>query len=98
MGQTRCGDECVDLQGDGLHCGTCPNACAAGRVCRQGVCELSCAATQKACSGSCVDPATNVDHCGDCGRACPRPTGGTVSCDGGMCRSQCNEGLTLCGA
>jgi hypothetical protein len=96
-GQSRCGDECVDLQGDGLHCASCTMVCAAGRVCRQGACELSCGASQKACSGSCVDPSTNPDHCGDCGRVCTRPTGGgTATCQMGTCGIQCLMGFHPC--
>ena len=39
-GKTRCGGECVDLNTDESHCGTCTRACGGDRpVCSNGFCE-----------------------------------------------------------
>jgi hypothetical protein len=34
----NCAGQCVDLQADVAHCGTCGNACASGQTCTNGVC------------------------------------------------------------
>lgn len=44
-GLTRCGDRCVDLQGDAHDCGACGRACTAGQACSLGLCGVvSCTA------------------------------------------------------
>lgn len=47
-GQSLCGDACVDLTSDAMHCGACATACPSGRVCAAGACsgeQRSCPAT-----------------------------------------------------
>lgn len=69
-GQSLCGDECVDRQSDGKHCGACAMACSTGLVCQGGACKAVCGSGQTVCGQSCVDLATSVDHCGACDRRC----------------------------
>lgn len=37
-GLTRCGGACLDVRSDPNNCGTCGNACGAGKVCADGAC------------------------------------------------------------
>lgn len=37
-GQTLCGTECLDLNTDPSHCGTCTNVCGSGQACAGGTC------------------------------------------------------------
>jgi hypothetical protein len=37
-GWGACSSQCVDLQNDAKHCGTCTKACGAGELCQQGGC------------------------------------------------------------
>jgi hypothetical protein len=37
-GDVACGDDCVNLAGNTLHCGACDAACASGQVCVHGAC------------------------------------------------------------
>ena len=36
-----CGNTCVDLTSNTLHCGTCGNQCAVDQICNSGVCQLA---------------------------------------------------------
>jgi Stigma-specific protein, Stig1 len=38
MGQSNCGNACLNTQTDPRNCGTCGNACAAGQYCVRGAC------------------------------------------------------------
>jgi hypothetical protein len=40
MGKTCCGTQCIDLQNDDYHCGTCDNECPAQLWCVGGVCGM----------------------------------------------------------
>jgi hypothetical protein len=37
-GQTLCNGQCVNLQTDGAHCGTCTSECGDGDICTYGAC------------------------------------------------------------
>jgi hypothetical protein len=73
-GLADCGGTCVDLDTDGANCGGCGNACAAGRGCELGICEILCAAPAVRCgsgaAGLCADTSTDATHCGTCALAC----------------------------
>jgi hypothetical protein len=102
-GLADCGGACVDLQSDGLNCGTCGVECAYGEVCSGGACQSSCAAGLSFCNGVCVDTATDASHCGFCNNACA----GFSQCIAGGCISTgieqagtglgCDAGLNFCG-
>ena len=74
VGQTLCGDACVELGSNVDHCGRCGNFCpqptTGMRVCREGVCGAQCSVGTTQCDGRCVVLATERLHCGACGRAC----------------------------
>jgi hypothetical protein len=60
-GQTACG-QCVDLNQDLLHCGSCNHACAQGEDCVSGAC--TCVGGGLDCNGVCVNVSSNPEHCG----------------------------------
>ena len=39
MPQAYCTSQCVDLQQNNLHCGTCGTSCSSGKTCRNGYCR-----------------------------------------------------------
>lgn len=65
---TQCGPECVHLQTDQNHCGSCGNECPRGFDCERGRCL--CTEGFSECNDLCVDLSTNVEHCGRCGIEC----------------------------
>jgi len=68
-GQTACGETCVDLTSDALHCGACNVQCNAGSSCAAGVC--TCPSTlPDTCGLQCVNKQTDAANCGTCGHAC----------------------------
>jgi len=109
---TYCDLDCVDLDTDSDHCGTCDNACDGDRACEKGVCE--CQAPLIECDGKCVDPASDDAHCGGCDRACPAASacaeseclclaGNAAVCDGACVdvesdASRCGDCDTQCPA
>jgi hypothetical protein len=71
------GEDCVDPESDGGHCGAaaidCPQFCVGGE------CASTCAAT--VCEDGCVDTRTHPLHCGEC----ERPCGANQICLNGSC-------------
>ena len=65
-GQTGCNGTCVDLQTNGLHCGSCTRSCNG----------LNC------CSGTCVDTSVSLSNCGGCGNSCGGTCLGGSCCAG----------------
>jgi len=76
-----CEDECVDLQSDPEHCGSCGTACEGEELCSLGECSSSCADGLEACGQACADLSSDILNCGGCGEACQ--TGQT--CEDGAC-------------
>jgi len=84
VGQTACGDECVDTSLDARHCGGCGFACGdSGSVCRAG--ECLCPPGLTSCDGACVDLETDVDHCGRCETDCGPGT--LTTCEAARCNN-----------
>jgi hypothetical protein len=82
QGQTDCGGECVDLQTDTRHCGSCvspASVCPTGATCEAGECHCP-ADRQDVCTGVCVNLQSDPGNCGACGHAC-----GLGTCSGGAC-------------
>jgi hypothetical protein len=75
VGQTKCGDTCVDTQTSAAHCGACNRACPNGLSCGGGNCQ--CPDQGAFCDGQCF-PRTDKAHCGVTCIAC---ASGQV-CDG----------------
>lgn len=92
LGEEQCGDACVDVQSDALHCGTCGVSCAAGQACDGGQCV--CHADLSACGTSCVDTNSSGLHCGACNNSCAPG----LKCSLGQCSDTCAPGLAECGA
>lgn len=84
-GQTRCGNECRDLQRDADNCGSCNLLCDASNVCVNGIC--TCPPGQADCGEGCVDINSNQVNCGACGNTC---SSGQI-CGGGFCLTRCDN-------
>jgi len=101
-GTTACNGQCVNLQTDTAHCGSCgficaarPNAaaaCVAG-VCGTGTCAQGFGNCDNTSDNGCESQlATTSNHCGACGqRCCP----GNL-CSAGTCVLGCQPGTTAC--
>jgi hypothetical protein len=85
IGQTACGDACVDVLNDNAHCGRCDNPCDSGLICGNGACAAGCPIDQMECSGTCVDVLTDEDHCGTCNMPCAADE----ECQNGSCEIPC---------
>ena len=116
-GLVNCGGTCVDPLTDRFHCGarlTCGGGdagaiCAAGEVCVNGGCQLSCQAGLVKCGPPggevCINPESNPGYCGARGTCQGTiPSGlnyvgeacqGDEVCQDGSC--DCLPGLTPCG-
>ena len=57
VGETLCGEVCVDTLTDGTHCGGCDRPCLSPRSCGGGVCD--CPGGSTFCDGLCVDTLTD---------------------------------------
>lgn len=88
-GYSICGNVCVELSGDGHHCGACGNACGQGRMCSSGNCVASspsgCPAGQNYCGtgAGCFNLATDPHQCGSCGSSCAA----NQTCSNGRCNN-----------
>jgi hypothetical protein len=113
-GMVACGGSCVDpatnrdfcgaTAGCGADGGLAGTACAPGKVCNDGTCQLSCQSGLVNCSGTCVDPSNDRQYCGattgcaaaDAGSAGAICGAGMV-CSLGACAYSCQQGLVTCG-
>ena len=91
---------CRDLKTDRLNCGICGNACPDSKpVCApnasgKGTCGNVCPTGLDLCGTSCVDRTNDSKNCGSCGNTC----GAGQACQGGVCKTSCQAGLTECTA
>ena len=96
VGQTLCGDTCVDLNNDNNHCGDCDVICntTLSQVCDgTGQCSTACVEPYQLCGTQCVDVNTDANHCGECDNACT----GVEVCNGqGSCAQNCVAGMENC--
>jgi hypothetical protein len=77
-GDINCSGQCVDLQTDPNHCGSCGVTCAGSLTCSSGAC--ACGAGTTMCGvGQCVDTQTDPNNCGTCNNVCRGP------CNAGHC-------------
>lgn len=95
--QTCCDFECVDLEEDTGHCGTCGNACGTGESCSAGECRCggeTCTSDELCCGPlvGCVTASSDPQHCGACGNVCAD----TESCSAGLCLCEGPEGPEQC--
>jgi hypothetical protein len=96
--QELCGDTCVFIESDPMHCGGCDVACRSDQVCGHASC--GCVSGNLDCDGKCVDPETSVAHCGASGD-CLGPNAGEACsidavCVQGACSSKCPFGYLSC--
>jgi hypothetical protein len=85
VGQTRCGNSCVNLDVDDVNCGTCGNICGVFEECLIGVCV--CQDGIQSCGGVCTDMRQDDLNCGDCGVVCPAGE----TCKNGKCKKDKKE-------
>lgn len=105
---TSCGDRCVNLASDPLHCGTCaancntlPGVVGAGVRCEAGRCVIdgACAGGRGDCDNApmngCEADLTSASTCGRCENSCAgsTPICAMVAGDGGVTRA-CTNGCT----
>lgn len=105
LGQTNCGDVCVDLQNDLSNCGACGQACNpahADGACNSGVCQISaCVSSFQNCNGNIadgceVDIQADVNNCGACGVVCSYANA-QAGCFNAVCQlTACDAGFTDC--
>jgi hypothetical protein len=100
-----CGNACVDLSRNALHCGECGKACKKGQglqigeSCIQSKCQVAvvCGGGSEKCGDSCADVKTDPFHCGSCTNACPAAATGQVAlCVDGQCQVTCKDPLRDC--
>lgn len=103
-GTSACGDLCVYLLSEPLHCGRCGNECPSGVPCVSGVCSTCPASAPTECSSGCTNLNNDPENCGTCGNNCngAQCLSGVCSCPGGgiVCGGTCvdrNDPLN-CGA
>jgi hypothetical protein len=86
-GETKCGQNGVNLASSFGKCGACGTSCKAGEACVAQVCK--CQAPNLVCNGACTAVSSSVDDCGACGHKC---SGGEQcrngTCGGGNCKGQ----------
>ena len=85
-----------DLRSNGIHCGTCANACGGGQVCSNSACATSCGTGLNNCSGTCRNTQTDPLSCGACGTACVAGSNSTAFCTAGTCGIRCAAGFADC--
>lgn len=97
-GKTLCNGVCTDLQTSSGNCGSCNNRCTEGQKCQGGTCVLSyCLKPNTLCNGVCKNLNTDMSNCGSCGTICPSSVShGTVSCQNGACRANCEKDYGNC--
>ncbi|MCC6564003.1 hypothetical protein IT087_03860 [Candidatus Uhrbacteria bacterium] len=99
-GSSLCSGACLDTMTDVLNCGSCGNACPAGRTCNAGTCGCPGGGTVCPSSGggtSCVNTASDEDNCGSCGNVCEFDIRGvTEVCLGGTCTACGEVGEACC--
>ena len=101
-----CAEECVDLQTDATHCGSCGTSCSfahAAAACTNGACAMgTCAQGFADCDGNpangCeADLLSDTARCGTCSNTCPAVAVNTVStCEAGVCKAICAPGMVVC--
>ena len=108
---TRCGDECVNLDGDDDHCGACDHRCPGDKSlhyagdCKSGVCTIMCLDSHLDCdndaaNGCEVNRLEDIDNCAGCGVKCAPPSypGQQVKCEQGFCVYPCDATHLDCDA
>ncbi|MGE5786133.1 MAG: SUMF1/EgtB/PvdO family nonheme iron enzyme [Myxococcales bacterium] len=88
----QCGTNCIDLNQDDLHCGSCEHACGEHSSCQAGQCV--CETGYVPCADACVSLKDNPDHCGACDKRCSE----SEDCVEDQCviRASCGEGSKDC--
>lgn len=97
--ETACGGDCVDLDVDDDHCGSCDNECGADERCEEGICEELSGCLVRGCvgfnycdpdDGQCKTGCTVDEQCSDTNNA-------TGVCRDHQCVFECDPDTRLCG-
>jgi len=84
---------CANSKTDRENCGACGVTCAAGEVCSDGACAVSCGTGLTKCGTTCRDLRNDNLNCG----ACETPCGAGTACMAGACKATCTVGQVECG-
>lgn len=73
--EMMCGDVCVDIKSNELHCGGCEITCKDDEHCDAGACqkeEVTCKESkgELKCGEECIDVTSDNNHCGACDHRC----------------------------
>jgi len=91
-GLEKCNNDCVDLNTNPEHCGSCGNICPDNERCVGGECKIiPCPDGQKQCGDKCVDLKSDSENCGKCNHLCLEQQ----RCQDGVCT--CPDGQIKCG-
>jgi len=101
-GKTFCNGNCVDLQNDPQHCGSCARTCSAPSngtaLCSNGTCLSNCNTGYTKCGNNCFNLQTDAENCGRCDNECDdAPNAAKDICTAGHCGFQCDWNTTQCG-
>jgi hypothetical protein len=92
-----CGNACVDLSNDPMHCGNCTKTCATGEFCSSSACTAECVPPNTVCGALCTNLKTDPGNCGMCGEPCFPSNVAAATCSGGACGyTACQTGFSDC--
>jgi len=95
-GESPCGNDCVNLATDSLHCGACEKACASETACQGARCVSICATPLSSCGDYCVDLQNDLANCASCGHGCPTVAGADSLCENARCTIVCRGATSNC--
>ena len=83
------------------NCGQCgglagSQPCAAGSLCRAGVCQVTCPSDLTSCGATCTNFSFDPNNCGACGTRCGPFPNSTPYCASGSCAPACTAGFADC--
>lgn len=62
-GVKLCGNSCVSIESDSMHCGGCDTVCATGESCESGACVATCQIDGKQVAAGTVNAANSCEQC-----------------------------------